>query len=39
MITHEVSGGILSECIVHGAIEAAYFVNVAFQGVRIIAKG
>lgn len=31
MITYEVSGGILGECLVHRAIEAARFVDVALQ--------
>jgi hypothetical protein len=38
MITYEVSGGVLGECLVHGAIEAACFVDVALQGVWIVAE-
>lgn len=38
MITYEVSGGILCKCLVHGAIEAACFVDVALQGVWIVAE-
>lgn len=37
MITYEVSGGILCECLVHGAIEAACFINIALQGVWMVA--
>jgi hypothetical protein len=38
MITYEVSGGILGECRVHGAVETACFVDVALQGVWIVAE-
>ena len=38
MVTYEVSGGIFGECLVHGAIETACFVDVALQGVWIVAK-
>lgn len=37
MIAYEVSRGILRECLVHSAIEAACFVDVTLQGVWMIA--
>ncbi len=39
MIADEVSRGIVGKGLVHGAVETACFVDVAVQGVRVVAEG
>lgn len=38
MITNEVSGWIVGKGLVHGAVETARFVDIAVQGIRIVAE-
>lgn len=38
MITDEVSGTIIGQGLIHSAVETARFVDVAVQGVRIVAE-